>query len=795
MALSPAWAANSGDYNIYWGDLHGHTMMSPVELTPQIITNYILYARDTKGLDFVALTEKDFDLTDADWNDCRALASAYTDSDNFIAFTAFEWGDEGFDDFGHRVVLYKTDNQPLFRSDASTSDHVSELLDRVLNLTNGLTDVAHPDLSNYLTDWDYFDGASDRVSEIYSRNGHFEEGDHGIQQALALGYRFGFIAVSDSRSGTPGSHGLTAILTTSLKKDNLHEALHARRVYATTGARIGLWFSADGHEMGSEFASSTGPALSVECTPTAPLERIEILKNNNVVYTWFPGGSALTPVAEWSSDRSSQEELVSSKASWDEASAGTEEGVEELTAALTDGIHRLQQTFNVTDPTGHFVVHPGVTGDYRLWVNSELLVDTRQLEPIPEHPNHDCFGPDGVGLVGSLENFHRLGFYDLQSLGVTLRAGENVVELESRSGLPTVSAQGSTASLLENATAAAPVEFIWADAGFSGPSYYYLRVTQTDGEQAWASPIWVDRLAPDSTPPEAATKLRAYKEQDDVYLDWPKVARDVDGNIESVAYYRVFRGTTPDFVPDRVGLSNQIGTSSKTRYSDSNALLDNSDYYYRVVAVDEDGNESVGLSNLASKITLPMTFSGDQSNIHWVSLPWEAIYTNAEELERDLNAGQNDNCTKVFGWDIASQAPACWVRYDGQWVGTNFDLMPGQAVGITIQDDMDVILVGSHDEGTAMRLTPHPSGLSTNWISLPVHSPHFFASSLVNDINEGAFPTVVSRITRFTANQVYQTYEYTGGVWSGTNFILMPGDAYAVEVETVFDWVPDTLDD
>jgi hypothetical protein len=113
---------------------------------------------------------------------------------------------------------------------------------------------------------------------------------------------------------------------------------------------------------------------------------------------------------------------------------------------------------------------------------------------------------------------------------------------------------------------------------------------------------------------------------------------------------------------------------------------------------------------------------------------------------------------------------------------------------VTIKNDLQAILVGAHDEGTAVRLTPHISGASPNWISVPAHTPHFFASNLINDINSGGFPTIVSRVVRFTPNQIYQTYQWNGSIWSGTNFVLLPGDAYSVEVKTIYDWVPDTID-
>src|SRR3989442_2776324 len=105
-------AAAPVTYNVYWGDLHGHTMDSPVTLTPATIDSYIRYGRDTQHLDFVALTEKDFDLSDSEWSDCKSKAAAYT-SPSFVAFSAFEWGDAQFGSYGQRPVYFLTHHQPL----------------------------------------------------------------------------------------------------------------------------------------------------------------------------------------------------------------------------------------------------------------------------------------------------------------------------------------------------------------------------------------------------------------------------------------------------------------------------------------------------------------------------------------------------------------------------------------------------------------------------------------------------------------------------------------------------------
>lgn len=776
-------------YNTYWGDLHGHTMDSPVSLSPAIIDAYIRYARDTKSLQFVALTEKDFDLSDTEWADCKSRAAAFTSS-TFVAFSAFEWGDDTYGDFGHRPVYYLNDTQPIFRSDKPAADHVSELLEGVVSGTNGFTGVAHPDLNNYLADWAYFDGASDKVAEVYSRHGHYETGDQGCQQALAAGLRFGFVAVSDTRSGQPGDYGLTAVLATSLTKSNLHAALKARRCYATSGAKILLRVLADGHEMGEVYTASTGPTLTVNCTPVGSLSKIEIVKNNDVVYTFQPAGftkpAAATPwrvapagVTEWAS------------AAVQDGTWNTTGGLDEVTVrGKAAGAVRLRRQVRLAP--GGATLHSNLRGHYKVFVNGRLVVDTRALRyDDPQRP-HDCNAADAHEIAGSREWFSRLGFYDLQALGIPLAVGDNAIALELDGATPQPA--DADIQITGNSPAGAPVSFTWADNAFTGPAYYYARVTQTDGEQAWGSPIWADRIAPDTTPPRAPVKLRASRDANDVYLSWSKVTKDIAGNLEAVQMYRVFRGTAPDFAPDRSGFTNQIGTTTKSTYRDTGAMTSGVNYYYRIATVDLANNPSPTCSNLAFKTQRALPFHTGISNIYWLSIPYQAVYSSASGFVRDLNGGTSGPCTKVLRWDVATQRPQNWVYLGNQWTGTNFSLSTGQAVGVTIRTAMDAILCGAHDDNTPVRLTNNPGQPSLNWVSMPTHSADQLAFQLVQDINHGFSAAFVTRVVRLNPDlQTTQSYDWNGSSWTGTNFVLIPGEAYGVEVKTTTDWLPQVL--
>jgi len=85
--------------------------------------------------------------------------------------------------------------------------------------------------------------------------------------------------------------GLLGVWATELTREAIWYALFARRCYATTGARMVVAFTVNGHPMGSEFSLSDEPearlcrTIEVSISGTAPIEKAEIICNNQVVHT------------------------------------------------------------------------------------------------------------------------------------------------------------------------------------------------------------------------------------------------------------------------------------------------------------------------------------------------------------------------------------------------------------------------------------------------------------------------------------------------------------------------------
>jgi hypothetical protein len=113
-----------------------------------------------------------------------------------------------------------------------------------------------------------------------SVHGSFEPAGY-VQNALAKGYRLGFQASSDHIS----THlSYACVYAESLDREALLAGMRARHTYAATDNII-LDVRSGEHMMGDDFAVREAPALQVHIEGTAPIERVELIRDNEVVYS------------------------------------------------------------------------------------------------------------------------------------------------------------------------------------------------------------------------------------------------------------------------------------------------------------------------------------------------------------------------------------------------------------------------------------------------------------------------------------------------------------------------------
>jgi hypothetical protein len=105
-----------------------------------------------------------------------------------------------------------------------------------------------------------------------------------VWSAYRKGMHIGTIASSDHWS-THISYAL--VYTEQPTRDAIFDAIKRRRTYGATD-NIVLDYRMGDHFMGEEFTSAKIPQLQVRVIGTAPVARVEIVKNEKVVFTATP---------------------------------------------------------------------------------------------------------------------------------------------------------------------------------------------------------------------------------------------------------------------------------------------------------------------------------------------------------------------------------------------------------------------------------------------------------------------------------------------------------------------------
>ena len=309
-------AAEMPGHRVYFGDIHSHSLYSG-DAVGEIEAQYE-HGRHVANLDFMCASEHAEYETDNQWVANQILVQRYHQPGEFVPISGFEWAYSDVDGeghgLGHRNVYSENDYHQLLRGSAVATANLERLWHHLEGREDVLAFGHHPLM---VLRWHQHNPKYERLLEMYSGWGNSEirgnpeqpwGGQRGmsLQEVLAMEARVGVIAGSDNHDARPGyagageqfsksvadvlwkPSGLAVVWATGLTRKEIFEAWRARRTYGTSGQRILLSFKVNGHWMGSDIALAANDArrLVVNVIGTAPLAKVDVVKNNEDVHAW-----------------------------------------------------------------------------------------------------------------------------------------------------------------------------------------------------------------------------------------------------------------------------------------------------------------------------------------------------------------------------------------------------------------------------------------------------------------------------------------------------------------------------
>ena len=313
-----------GTLNVYFGDIHAHSMLSDGQKTPRALLEH---ARDVALIDFAAITDHNcveasrlegpfrMQMSDEAYAQIQAACEALNEPGRFVTLQAFEQNRIAKQP-GHRNVYFRGIAPGLFRGEtlpelyAYLEGHEALVIPHHHIIWRTRPHLANTKYERLIEMYSMHCSSEIKGSPINNYATTTSKGETGVsaREILSQGHRVGFIAASDNHNGAPGLSarpsrftnipyrgGLAAVLAPELTREAVFDALYQRRCYATSGARIYLDFRLNEQLMGSELKVPRGSSLPYEIVVagTDSIARIELIRNCQEGTVWTHDGRCL----------------------------------------------------------------------------------------------------------------------------------------------------------------------------------------------------------------------------------------------------------------------------------------------------------------------------------------------------------------------------------------------------------------------------------------------------------------------------------------------------------------------
>ncbi len=500
------------DFKVFWGDIHNHCNVTyghgdladalaaaEQQLDFASVTPHALWP-DIPGADDPRLswvidyhTDAFRRLREGGYEKYRRAVEAANRPGKFLTFVSYECHSM---EHGDHVALFHDFDVPLVECN-SVPDLMAKLAPYKCFVT--------PHHMGYQTgfrgfNWDKF--ANNRITpfvEMFSRHGLAEsdQGDYNylhdmgprvwegsIQCGLEKGLKFGLMCSTDQHAGYPGSYGdgRIGVFAPELERGALWDAMQERHVCGITGDKIKVDFRINQGRSGDVIKAGKRE-IYVNVEGMNQIDYVDIIKNGESIARLNAPHRNVLPDSD----------IVRAKLKVNFGWNREEEYIHWLgNLRLTDGrINDMQTCFRGAAFTSP---QPGET-EFHTRVNRVAERGDRYVAlDMYSSKNPNVLTPAMQGVILDVE---------------MPRSAKVVADFNGHSYEHTLDEllQGSRAHFLRGwLSEAIQFERATAESGFLAghimtdekaerdTDYYYARVRQRDGQWAWTSPIWVERV-------------------------------------------------------------------------------------------------------------------------------------------------------------------------------------------------------------------------------------------------------------------------------------------------------------
>ena len=497
-------SANSS-YNLYWGDIHNHNAVGyakgSLERSYDIAQSHLdffSFTGHSQWHDMPIMPQNKhmkwvngFEVMKNNWEKVVSMANDVYRPGKFVTFIGYEWHSNSVGDVC--IIFPGSEANLVYMNDFKEFQKYAQ----------GNKAILVPHHPAYKThwrgqDWSVLDTTVSPVAEIFSEHGNAESDrsplrylrhsmcgrvtSNTFQSLWKQGVKVGVVASSDDHLGFPGAYGegIAGVYAKNLTRESIFEAIKNRRTYAVNADRIGLDFRLNGNCMGEILPSTGRRHIKVKVEGKDVVDRVEVLRNNYVIYRDFPIDH-LNTKNSWDKPVLCRIEFgwgpwgdldMARICDWDFTVETTNGTIEEATPCFQSGPFDENRRNNLTilnDNSCRVVSYTSRMKAYEERATNSIVL---KIQGSPDTK---------LDIKFSAPKDHKYS--------TTLKKLAESSDVEFTGPFTAESFLIHRIVFAENYK----TEFEFTDEHDTDQTdWYYVRVTQTNNSYAWSSPIWVE---------------------------------------------------------------------------------------------------------------------------------------------------------------------------------------------------------------------------------------------------------------------------------------------------------------